>query len=117
MLVNGAGRSCPPRCFFVSRALTYALDTNVGSYILNGELWLRSPLDLLIHLNANNVLEKFGGLERFSQSNTVKRYLASYEWAKSLKRRLFLPPTVVDELTLSKQVGVKLLCGLDIGIT
>ena len=108
----------PPR-FFLSRALsyaldvdtsgeplTYALDTNVSSYIMNGELWQRSPLDLLIHLNANNLLKEVGSLERLSSTNTIQRFMAVYEWAKPLKGRLFLPPTVVDELTLSKQVGV-----------
>ena len=90
-----------------NKTVVYALDTNIASYILNGDLWRRSPLDVIKYLtNFSAILDEVGGFAGVGQSADVRRFMACYQWALGLEKKLFLPPTAVHELMNAQQVGL-----------
>ena len=92
---------------------SYLLDTNVASYILNGELWQRQPAMLMAH--RRDVYAAWR-LADESLADTIKHHeelhksVTAYAWVQERMRNgapsLYLLPKVQDELALTSQVSM-----------
>ena len=76
-------------CTVTSRpASFYALDTNIASYILDGDLWDKRPLDFLHyhpHLAMATARTDFGDLKNsipLTSSFELRRCVACWNWAR-----------------------------------
>ena len=91
----------------------YALDTNVASYILDGDLWSHSPIDLVPYLYPGlTTLQEDFTIANISETVAVRQSLACHHWARQAKAAgvpLLIMPTVVVELLWAKQVHCTLI--------
>ena len=111
------GRCGPATCTFGHHMCTaafsgaqrsFALDTNVSSYILDGDLWSREPMDLLPYMYLGSFPVDVT-LKDIEKSKAVRRCLACLNWARQARQGgipLLVTPTVVV-LFWAKQVRIK----------
>ena len=79
----------------------YAIDTNVASYGLNGELWQRSPIDLVPYLQ----ILPDTTMPQLRESVAIRRATSCTEWMMAGGEKIVtLTPTVVGELMMAQQV-------------
>ena len=88
--------------------MEFVLDTNLATFILDGELWARQPASLVrarqeiimaYHLASSN-LEMVP-----SHYEPLKRSIVAFQWFKESKPKTILPMTIQMELSLSNQVS------------
>ena len=89
----------------------YYLDTNVASFIMDGELWQRSPSTLMTARQELVATWRLAGeqMENVPAKNDeLLRSVCAYTWVqkriKASAPSLLLPPTVQQELSYSPQV-------------
>ena len=80
---------------------SFAIDTNVASYALDGELWCRSRIDLIPYIK---LMPGVTNMDEVAASLPVKRATACFNWVKRQDKVVSITPTVVNELLMAKQV-------------
>lgn len=91
-----------------STMATYSLDTNIVSYLLNGELWERAPYNLLRSKPALTLIVGEHGMEKAPDHDTeLSKSITAYKWSllHTKNVRLVVPPTVTLELASARQVS------------
>ena len=85
----------------------YVLDTNMATYILDGELRRRQPVSLIKARSEMAIAYKLAGdtLEDIiKHCKPLGRSRVAYSWCRSLKPMLFITPTVHTELMQAQRV-------------
>ena len=91
----------------------FIVDTNIASYILDGELWERAPSGLMRghpELHACWKMAQGDLLAMPSRHDPLHRSIVAYEWFKDSKPTLVLLLTAQTELSVAPQVRKKKLC-------
>ena len=91
---------------------TYSLDTNVLSYLLNGELWRRAPFNLMrVKPALAHLCTKYGMEAAAEHDGELEKSIKSFEWSclHQNKVQLVVPPTVTLEIARAPQVSS---CGM-----
>ena len=88
--------------------MEFVLDTNLASFILDGELWARQPASLMRArqeiITAYNLASS--NIEMVpSHYEPLKRSIVAFQWFKESKPKIILPMTVQTELSLSNQAS------------
>ena len=89
----------------------YVVDTNVATFVLDGELWGREPATLMrgrpevvaAYRLAREVLDDVPAFYE-----PLKRSIAAFEWLKRTGPKVVLPLTVQTELSVAGKVSAKL---------
>ena len=88
--------------------MEYIVDMNIGTFLLDGELWEREPATL-IRARPEIVLAYRQAQENLKQVHTfyepLRRSIMAFEWFKATKPTVLLPITVQTELSLAPQVS------------
>lgn len=95
--------------------MEYILDTNIATFILDGELWMREPAVLMRARPELNVCWKQarGDLATVpSFYEPLRRSVMAFEWFRESKPVTVLPLTVQTELSIAAQVSGIYMCGL-----
>ena len=85
---------------------TYSLETNVVSYLLNGEMWKRAPFNLLrVKPGLAHLCSKYG--IEVDHDSELEKSIKAFEWSFLHKKQvqLVVPPKVTLEIARVPQVS------------
>ena len=88
--------------------MEYIMDTNIASFVLDGELWEREPATLM-RVRSELIPAYHQASENLKQVPTyyepLRRSIVAFQWFKASKPTLLLPMTVQTELSMAQQVS------------